>query len=148
MFENDYIMRMILQLTRALRKSLNRQFPTRESELDDIEGRVAEAAGLDPRLMFKLEPESLVSVLELGNFDAALAGYVVRSLYYEASLLEEDGQLARADLRYRQGDAIADRFGIPVTKVDLTPATLEEFLDEHEESDRQDERDARGVALE
>ena len=130
MFENDYVMRMILQLVRVLRRSLNRQFPDRASELEDIEGSVAEAVDLDPRLMFSLTPESLVSVLELGNFDAQLAGYVVRSIYYESDLLEADGQLAKAELRRQQADAIAKRFGLEVEPADSGPAALAQFLDE------------------
>jgi hypothetical protein len=136
MFESDYIMRMILQLVRVLRRSLARQFPSREAEIKDIEGSIAEAVDLDPRLMFTLSPESLVSVLELGNFDTQLAGYVVRSIYYESDLLERDGQAAKAQLRRQQADAIAARFGVQVEPADLGPAGLENFLAE-QESDQQ-----------
>ena len=128
MFENDYVMRMILQLVRVLRRSLARQFPNRATELEDIEGSVAESVALDPRLMFSLTPESLVSLLELGNFDAQLAGYVVRSIYYESDLLEADGQLSKAELRREQADAIAVRFGLEVKPTDCAPEALEQFL--------------------
>jgi hypothetical protein len=129
-FENDYIMRMILQLVRVLRRSLARQFPTRRAELEEIEGAVAEAVDLDPRLMFALEPQSLVEVLELGNFDPQLAAWVVRSLYYESDLLENDGQLTKADLRRRQADAIATRFDLRITVAEQGGETLAEFLDQ------------------
>ena len=132
MFENDYIMRMILQLTRALQRSLLKEYPTPDMEIRDIEGRVAEALDLDPRLMFKLEPESLVSVLQLGNVDPVLAIYAVRSIYYESDLLEANGDLERAELRRRQADAIAQAYQLDVTPVDASPEAMVEFLSEQE----------------
>lgn len=136
MFENDYIMRMILQLSRVLRRSLIKEYPSPESEIQDIEGKVAEALDLDPRLMFKLEPESLVSLLQLGNVDPVLAVYAVRSIYYESDLLEDKGDLEKAELRRAQADAIAQAYGIEVTLADGSAEAMEEFLDEwdqHEE---------------
>lgn len=135
MFENDYLMRMILQLTRSLRRSLTRQYPSPEMEIQDIEGRVAEALDLDPRLMFKLEPESLVSLLQLGNVDPTLAIFAVRSIYYEADLLEESGDSERAELRRRQADAIAEAYNIGISLDDMSPEALAEFLDEQEAED-------------
>ena len=135
MFENDYLMRMILQLARVLRKSLIREYPSPDVEIRDIEGKVAEALDLDPRLMFKLEPESLVSLLQLGNVDPVLAIYAVRSIYYESDLLEANGELERAELRRRQADAIAEAYDIEVTLTDATPEAMEEFLDKQELKD-------------
>lgn len=132
MFENDYIMRMIMQLTRVLRRSLLKEHPSPEAETQDIEGRVAEALDLDPRLMFKLEPESLVSLLQLGNVDPVLAVYAVRSMYYESDLLEEQGELDKAELRRQQADAIAEAYGLDVTLADGSAEAIEEFLDEQE----------------
>ncbi len=135
MFENDYIMRMIMQLTRVLRRSLIKQYPTPEEEIRDIENKVGEALELDPRLMFKLEPESLVSLMQLGDVNPQLAVYAIRSIYYESDLLEEQGKLETAELRRNQADAIARAYGIEVTLADASPEALEEFLDEQEEDD-------------
>ncbi|MDR1358287.1 MAG: hypothetical protein LBJ48_02880 [Coriobacteriales bacterium] len=132
MFENDYIMRMILQLVRVLRRSLTKEYPSTETEITDIEGKVAEALDLDPRLMFKLEPESLVQLLQLGNLDPVLAVYAVRSIYYESDLLEDSGDLEKAELRRQQADAIARAYGVEVTLADATPEAMEDFLDEQE----------------
>ena len=132
MFENDYIMRMILQLARVLRRSLIKEYPSPDMEIRDIEGKVAEALDLDPRLMFKLEPESLVDLLRLGNVDPVLAIYAVRSIYYESDLLEENGELEKAELRRRQADAIAEAYDIEVTLADASPEAMEEFLAEQE----------------
>lgn len=130
MFENDYIMRLILQLARVLRRSLTRDYSTPEDEVRDIEGRVAEALDLDPRLMFKLEPESLVSMLQLGDVDPKLAVYAVRSIYYESDVLEAQGDLETAELRRAQADAIAEAYDLGVTLADGSPEAMAEFLDE------------------
>jgi hypothetical protein len=135
MFENDYIMKMVMQLSRILKRSLARQYPTFKDEINDIEGSVAEAVELDPRLMFTLAPESLVSVLQLGNFDAKLSGYVVRSIFYEADLLENDGQVQKAKLRREQAEAINSAFGDRLEAASLTPAALEEFLAQNEDAE-------------
>jgi len=115
-----------------LQRSLLKEYPTPDMEIRDIEGRVAEALDLDPRLMFKLEPESLVSVLQLGNVDPVLAIYAVRSIYYESDLLEANGDLERAELRRRQADAIAQAYQLDVTPVDASPEAMVEFLSEQE----------------
>jgi len=135
-FENDYLMRMILQLARVLRRSLIREYPTPDVEIRDIESKVAEALDLDPRLMFKLEPESLVSLLQLGNVDPVLAIYAVRSIYYESDILEANGELEKAELRRRQADAIAEAYDIEVTLADASPEAMEQFLNEQELEDQ------------
>jgi len=142
MFENDYLMRMILQLARVLRRSLIKEYPSSDVEIRDIEGRVAEALDLDPRLMFKLEPESLVSLLQLGNVDPVLAIFAVRSIYYESDLLEANGDLERAELRRQQADAIARAYDIDVTLEDANPEAMEEFLNAQELEDDQGLEDA------
>jgi len=144
MFENDYIMRMILQLARVLRRSLIKEYPSPDEEVRDIEGKVAEALDLDPRLMFKLEPESLVALLQLGNVDPVLAIYAVRSIYYESDILEANGDLERAELRRQQGDAIAKAYNIEVTLADATPEAMQAFLEEQEDSEDADSADFEG----
>ena len=139
MFENDYIMRMILQLARVLRRSIIREYPSPEAEVKDIEGKVAEALDLDPRLMFKLDPASLVSLLQLGNVDPVLAVYAVRSIYYESDLLEEKGDLETAELRRQQADAIAEAYDLGVTLADGSPEAIEAFLDEQEQGDDEEQ---------
>lgn len=123
---------MILQLTRALRRSITRSDPSSESEIGNIEGKVAEALDLDPRLMFSLEPESLVSILQLGNVDPNLAIFAVRSIYYVSDLFEENEDLEKAELRRRQADAIAQAYGIEVSLADASPEAMSAFLDEQE----------------
>ncbi|MDR0349977.1 MAG: hypothetical protein LBH64_00295 [Coriobacteriales bacterium] len=135
MFLNDYLMRMILQFAVALQKALNAQNMTPAQKADDLEQVVGDAVGIDPRLLFSMDADSLVSMLQLGDFDEEIGGYVLRSIYLEAEILDEDGNTERADLRRSQADAIARAYGFDVTPADVTREALEDFLMRQELSD-------------
>lgn len=128
MFENDYIMRMFLQLSEAIRRSLNKEYQSSEDELRDIERAIGDAVDLDANVLLSLTPESVVSLLQLGNFDPELGGYIVRALFYEADLFEQQDQFGHADLRRSQAKAIAETYGIDVSIADATPEMLEEYF--------------------
>ena len=128
MFENDYLMRIILQFVAALQRALREQGVRPEVKAADLEQLVGEAVSIDARLLFSLAPESLVSMLQLGDFDEGLAGYVLRSIYLGADLLDEAGMPERANLRRAQADAIAKAYGYDVSPADAAPEALEEYL--------------------
>jgi hypothetical protein len=134
-FLNDYLMRIILQFVTALQKALREQNMTPEEKAGTLEQAVGDAVNIDPRLLFSMDPESLVSMLQLGDFDEEMGGYVLRSMYFEADILDDAGHVQRADLRRAQADAIARTYGFDVTPADVAPEALEEFL-EQQESDR------------
>ncbi|MCL1846803.1 MAG: hypothetical protein FWF91_02405 [Coriobacteriia bacterium] len=133
MFENDYLMRIILQFVAALQRALREQNVRPEEKAGDLEQLVGEAVNIDARLLFSMAPESLVSMLQLGDFDEKLGGYVLRALYLEAELLDEADMKDRADLRRSQADAIAQAYGFDITSADVAPEALEEFLRQQEE---------------
>ena len=143
MFENDYLMRMILQLAEAIRKSLMKGHKDVYSELHDIERAIGDAVDMDPQLLLSLAPESVVSMLQLGSFDEQLGGFVVRALFYEAGLLEEQNRFGTADLRRAQANAIAQAYSIDVSIADASPEALEEFVKQwdaqHDTNYRSDE---------
>jgi hypothetical protein len=128
MFLNDYLMRVILQFVAALQKALRERNVTTEEKAADLEQAVGDALNIDPRLLFSMDPDSVVSMLQLGDFDETLGGYVLRSIYLEADVLDEAGHTQRADLRRSQADAIARAYGFDVTPADVKPEALEAFL--------------------
>jgi hypothetical protein len=128
MFLNDYLMRMILQFAVALRKALYERDITPTEKAENLEQAVGDAVGIDPCLLFSMDPDSVVSLLRLGDFDEEIGGYVLRSIYFEADILDEAGQTQRADLRRSQADAIARAYGFDVTSADAAPEALKEFL--------------------
>lgn len=135
MFENDYLMRIILQFVAALQRALRENRASPVAEAQDLEALVGNAVNIDARLFFSLAPESMVSMLQLGDFDPQLGGYVLRSMYLEAELLDESDQPDKAQLRREQADAIAQAYGFDVTPADIEPEALEAFLNPPEEED-------------
>jgi hypothetical protein len=136
MFLNDYLMRMIMQFVVALQRALRDHNLSAAEKADSLEQAVGDAVGIDPQMLFSMDPDSMVSLLQLGDFDENLGGYVVRSMYFEADILEEAGYTQSADLRRSQADAIVRTYGLAVTPADATPAALEEFLQQDgQESD-------------
>ena len=133
MFENDYLMRMFLQLGYILRKSWLGRFDDSFEELEEIEHAIGDAVDMDHKLMFSLTPESVVSMLQIGSFDPELGGYIVRALFYEADLLDKLGRLGTADLRRAQAKAIAEAYSIDVSIADASPEALEEYFNQLEE---------------
>jgi hypothetical protein len=128
MFLNDYLMRVIMQFVVALQKALQEQGMPSAEKAANLEQAVGDAVNIDPRLLFSMSPESVVSMLQLGDFDEKLGGYVLRSIYLEADILDEAGNTQCADLRRSQADAIARAYGFDVTPADATPEALEGFL--------------------
>ena len=128
MFENDYLMRMILKLVEAMRRSLEKRYGSFAEEQEEIERAIGDAVDMDPQLLLSLTPESVVSMLQLGSFDAKLGAYVVRALFYEADLFEEQGRFGSADLRRAQARAISEAYGVDADIESATPESLEEFF--------------------
>jgi hypothetical protein len=137
MFHNDYLMRMILQFVAALQRALNQRQETPEKRAEELEELVGDAIGIDANLLFSMAPETIVSMLQLGDFDERISGYVLRSMYLEADLLESAGKRERADLRRSQADAIVDAYDLNLSYRDATPEAIEAFLAEAEASEEQ-----------
>ncbi|MDR1713968.1 MAG: hypothetical protein LBR39_07465 [Coriobacteriales bacterium] len=138
MFENDYLMRMIMQLATVLRKMLLEHPNDPLETAEDIERAIGNAVDIDPDLLFSFDPDSMVSMLQLGNFDEHLSGYVLRSMYYEASILEQAGQTQRADLRRAQADAVAKAYGVEISPEDLSEQALVGYFSEEEPAELSD----------
>ena len=114
MLQNDYIMRMIMDLVMSMRKAWNLPDKDRDTALDDVERAVGEAVGVDSDLFFSMDPESMISMMNLGDVDDDLALYVSRAIFYEAKVLEAEGKIGTASLRRKQAIAIAQEYGCPI----------------------------------
>ncbi len=153
MLKNDYIMRMIMDLVMTMRKVWNMPELDRDDAMDDIEESVARAVNIDRNLLFSLEPESMVSMLEIGDFDDELAKFVTGALFIEVKMLEAEGRLSTADLRRQQAIAIARKYGCNIPDSAESAEGLmrvfveEEFVDA-ETSDGTSSTDAEAAAKE
>ncbi|MDR0309087.1 MAG: hypothetical protein LBH87_04070 [Coriobacteriales bacterium] len=135
MLQNDYLMRQILLLVEAIRKSLMEQKADPRGDAEMVEASLAQAMDLDPAFLESLAPESLVTILQLGGFDEQLAPYVTRSLGLAAYYRREFGDEKGAKLRIQQLDALAKAYAVDVTYEDCLPAPFEDFLNPDEEED-------------
>ena len=111
MLHKDYLMRMIMEMITGIRRIWSIPERDRIDPTGDIEQTVGDAVNIDPALFFSLEPESAVQMLDMGEVDDSVADYVVHAIFLEATMLEAEGQMAKARLRREQAAAIARYFG-------------------------------------
>ena len=134
MLHEDYLVRMFLALAAAIKNSIikSRGDGDPSGAADLIEAALSDASEIDGTLLLKLAPESMASMLELAGTDPKLAGYISRSLILESEFLTDAGQPEKASLRYRQGVALADKFGLFVDTENFDE-DLEQFLESEEQ---------------
>lgn len=111
MLKNDYILQMILQIGTLIRKVIGLPEIERKDSLDDIEEAVGEAVNIDHKLLFSLDPDSMASLLSVGDVDEKLARFVSHAILLESRILEAEGEISMAQIRADQAKAIADAFG-------------------------------------
>ncbi|MGI6216515.1 MAG: hypothetical protein ACOYIK_02765 [Coriobacteriales bacterium] len=149
MLQNDYIMRMILDLAMMMRRAFNLPDRDKGDCTDDIEAAVGEAVNIDPHLFFSLEPESAVALLDMGDVDDELATYVTRAMFYEAKILESEGNITTATLRRRQAVAICKKYGVEVPPdSESAEGLVQVFLDVLDDAEAEEEKDSEKKAEE
>lgn len=98
--------------------------PDPEAKRLALEDAIGAAADMDPSVLLSLEPESLSTMLMLGQINDSVAEYLCHALMVDAEFLEEEGSFDLAELRRRQVENIAMTFGCEYDPADL-PALLE-----------------------
>lgn len=131
MFQQDYLMRLFMQLAEGIRKSIRRAIDEKDPEAaaDMLEATVGEATELDGAVLLSLAPESIASVVQISGTDPRAVEYICRSLLLEAEYLREAGKSDKAELRSQQAYALGDAYGIDLTDVSLDEEALEEFFE-------------------
>jgi len=140
MLQQDYLMRLIVNLAIAMREALARSGGLSDTagQRLHLEDAIGEAADMDPDVLLALAPESISTMLWLGNLNDSVAEYIVHALMLDANYLDEDGYDELASLRRQQAQAIASSFDFPYdpSRLDLllnpTGAASDEERDELE----------------
>ena len=115
MFEQDYLMKLLLAFYQAMFKSLRRvtdedEDPKEAADtLDEVVGNVV---GMDGTSLLSLTPESVAGVLQVSGTDPRVTEFIARSLLLSSEYLTQAKQGALASLRVEQARAIADAYGI------------------------------------
>jgi len=129
-FEQDYLMRMFLQFTAAIRKSILKAAGERDyaGAAEQIEAAVGDATDMDGSVLLSLAPESLAGILQVSGTDPMVAEYIAQSLLLESHYLREAGADQRAGVREAQALALAGAFGLEIGLEELTEEEWEEMF--------------------
>ena len=113
MFEQDYLMRLLMQFMEAMRRSIERADDGRDpaGAADMLEAAIGDATDLDGSMLLSLAPESMAQVMQVSGVDPHVTEYVANSLSLEAEFLRSAGNPELADIRAGQADAIAAAYG-------------------------------------
>ncbi len=114
MLEQDYLMRMFLQLAELIRRSwlTARQHDDPRGAADTLEDAISEATDIDGATLLSLTPESMAGILQVSGTDPRVIGYIVQSLDLESVYLREAGDDQLAGLRFEQACALAESYGL------------------------------------
>lgn len=127
MFEQDYLVRMILDFIEAINRSIDRATCKRDplGAASALDHAVGNATDFDETTLLSLAPESVAQILQVSGIDPHLVGYVVQSLLLAGRYYGEAHEASVENLRVAQAHAIAQAFNYPLTEEDGDPEVLQ-----------------------
>ena len=132
MFEQDYLVQLLLQFFQGLLKSYERWNEKEDPQgaADLIEAAVGEATEMDGAILLSLAPESIASVMQVSGIDPNVTQFVARSLLLESVYLRDAGNEGLAATREGQARAIAAAYGFCLPEDASDFETITEGLEE------------------
>lgn len=129
MFERDYLMRMLFQFFEALMRSWTQAHKDKDPQraAENLEDAVGEATEIDGASLLALEPDSLVSVLEVSGTDPKVIEYVARSIALAGVYQRQAGNEELADLRAAQAQALSEAYELDMPE---DPEDFGDLIDE------------------
>ena len=131
MLQQDYLLRMFLQIATAIRESLQRsrgeQDPEAAASL--LDRSLEDATEIDGSLLLRMAPETMAAMLQLSQSDPLLMEYVARTLLLSSKYLYDAGEDERASVRKEPACAVAHAFGIELSEESIKPEELEQFFE-------------------
>ena len=113
MFEQDYLVHLLLQFFRGLMRSheLRQEKDDPQAAADLLEGAIGSAVEMDGSTLLSLAPESIATVMQVSGIDPDVTQFVARGLLLESVYLTDAGNLEKAAIRAGQAHAIAAEYG-------------------------------------
>ena len=111
MFEQDYLMRLLLKFFKAIVRSTELKEESAQDAADLLEDAITTATEMDGTALLSLAPESIAQVLRVTDVDPNVVQFVARSIYLESVYLEDALRPELASLRRAQARAIATEYG-------------------------------------
>lgn len=136
MLHQDYLMRMIMNLVLAIRRSLEQAEGDRDpmTAAETLEMAIGEATDIDGSVLLSLSPDSIASILVVSGTDPSVIEYLSRSMLLTARYYADAGREDLAALREGQARAIAEAYGCDLDAEMLSPDELEALFDEFDSS--------------
>ena len=134
MFEQDYLMRMLLALFEAMNRAAERaqgQDADPRESAKMLEDAISNAVEMDGAVLLSLSPESIAQVMSVSGVDPNITQFVARSMLLESVYLAESHQNQLAALRTAQARAIADAYGFDLPE---DPSDFDALTDGLEEA--------------
>jgi len=130
MFEQDYLMRILVAFAEAIRKSMQKAAGEQDllASAGLIETAIGDATDMDGGILLSLAPESIAGILQVSGTDPRVAEYIAQSLLLTASYLRDAGIIQRSEIREAQAHAIAEAFGFSIGLEELSEEEWEEFF--------------------
>lgn len=130
MLHQDYLVRMFMQLAAAMRDSImkTKGQDDPEAAADLIEASLLNATEIDGSLLFRMAPESMVSLIQISGTDPTLIQYLSRSLLLQSQYLAQANLTERSELRKNQAFALAHAYGFELSEQSVSPEELEAFF--------------------
>ena len=112
MYEQDYLMRMLLQFFKAIARSweLNRDHDDPLAAAETLENAIGNATDMDGATLLGLSPESIAQIMRVTDVDPNVTQFIARSMLLEAVYLNRAERHGLADLRTQQARAIAREY--------------------------------------
>lgn len=139
MFERDYLVRMLVSLAEAIRKSLEKARGEKDypAAANFLENSISDALDMDGQVLLSLSPDSISQVLKVSQTDPRVVIYVAHSMLLQAYYLKKMGNNELSKLREGQARAIAQSYKFDlledIEEFDLDTLDDEEFLKQIEE---------------
>ena len=136
MFEQDYLVRMLVALAHAMRRSMERASGEHDTHAgaEMLDHAVGEAVDLDREVFLNLAPESISSILMVTGAHPQLIGFVARSLLLSGHYYTQAGNPELGELRRAQAYALSNSFDLGLSEDDITDEALQAFLDDFDDS--------------
>ena len=130
MFEQDYLMRILVAFAEAIRKSMQKAAGEEDhlASAGLIETAIGDATDMDGGILLSLAPESIAGILQVSGTDPRVAEYIAQGLLLSARYLRDGGNVSRSEIRESQAHAIAEAFGVEIGLEELTEEEWEEFF--------------------
>jgi hypothetical protein len=108
-YESDYVLRLIEQMGGLVRRAVEQLRVGGEQESFELADQaIGLALEIEPEVVHRLSPQSLVALLELNNLDDRVIRLVGEALLLQAGALEQSGEIVQGSVRRQQSRAVLD----------------------------------------